>query len=433
MGRRSTRREEPTEPPRRVTAQTIKAWAEQAGIHRDPESRGLALRVRASGAAFWVLRYSYRGTPRIWTIGRYPDLGLADAREKADDGRTRIANGDDPASDKRFERAQAARERANSIDALCTAYIEKHAKPRKRTWRDDQGKINCEILPMWKGRPVTSITRRDCRALIQTIADRPAPVYANRIAALLSRLFRFAVDEEIIETNPAAHLPKPGVEAQARPDGEQEENAYDADEIRAIWQATETLDAALKAIYRLGLVTGQRPAEISNMEWPEIGGSWWSLPGRRTKNGRTHRVFLTPMALELLADVPRLDDRPPAKKATTAAPKRPKPRYAFAGFRGKRQLAEINTQVFANVRRRTKPRHALRSTVATGLAGCGVSTEDISKVLNHTYGSSVTGRYNEYQYDREKRLALGKWARKLTTILEQTEESNKVVQIERQA
>ena len=105
-----------------------------------------------------------------------------------------------------------------------------------------------------------------------------------------------------------------------------------------------------------------------------------------------------------LARVPRVDDEP----------------CVFVGYRGKRQLAAINAEVFAKVRRRQNPRHAMRDTVATGLAAVGVAVEDIAKVLNHAYGPRVTAGYNAYAYDKEKRLAMGKWARRLTALLDET-------------
>ncbi len=336
-------------------------------------------------------------------LGTWNAVALKKARTLARQTRVRVeTEGADPATDRREARRAVDRERANSVEALCDQYIERHAKPRKRTWRDDQSMINREILPAWKSRPVTSITRRDCRELVQAIADRPAPIFANRIISLLSRLFRFALDEEIITANPAARLPKPGTEAQSRPDGEQQPKPYTADEIRVLWQATAALDPAPRALYRLGLITGQRPSEISDMAWPEVDGAWWQVPGRRTKNGKDHRVYLTELALDVLRDVPRVEEEP----------------HVFVGYRGKRQLAGINAVVFAGVRRREKPRHAMRDTVATGLAASGVAVEDIARVLNHTHGPRVTQGYNAYLYDKEKRLALGKWARRLTGILE---------------
>jgi integrase len=221
-------------------------------------------------------------------------------------------------------------------------------------------------------------------------------------------MFRFGVTDEFIEASPAVHLPKPGAEASSRTDGETK--AYDATEVRIIWAATETLPAPLRAIYRLGLLTGQRPGEISGMEWGELDDHWWTIPGRRTKNGRTHRVYLTQPALDEVARVSSSDDEP----------------HVFCGYRGIRQQSEWNAKVFAGVRRREKPRHALRATVATGLAECGIAVEDIAKVLNHTYGPRVTAGYNAYSYDKEKRLALMKWTRRLTAILEQKDDGKVV-------
>ena len=337
-----------------LTAQSVKALKPSASryVVRDGTVSGLELRVHPDGGKVWSLRYRVHGEQRRLKLGESPRVTLAQARGRATVELRKVDGGIDPQAERAAAKRAAEQAKADSIDVLCAAYLERHAKRTKRTWRDDQSKINCEILPRWKGRPVSSISRRDCRELVQAIADRLAPIYANRVAALLSRLFRFAVDEEIIAANPAAHLPKPGVEVGSRPEGERERKDYDADDVRTIWRATEALPAAPQTIIRLGLITGQRPGEISDMEWAELDGSWWTLPGRRTKNGRAHRVYLAQMALDALADVPRLADEP----------------LVFAGCRGKRQLAAINSQVFAGVRRRAKPRHAMRETTATGLA-----------------------------------------------------------------
>jgi integrase len=398
-----------------LTARSVEALKPRPDryIIRDAKVSGLELRVSADGAKSWSVRYRVHGVQRRLKLGKYPRVSLATAREHANRELRKVDGGIDPQAERQDAKRAVEQANRDSIEALCESYIERHAKPRKRTWRDDQSKITCEILPKWKGRPVTSITRRDCRELLQAIAGRGATIYANRIGALLSRLFRFAVDEELIESNPATHLPKPGVEIGSRPEGEREPKAYDADEIRTIWQATEDLSPTVRAIYRLGLITGQRPTEISSMEWRELDGAWWTIPGRRTKNGREHRVYLTALALATLRDVPRVEDET----------------YVFRGYRGKRQLAVVNAQVFADIRRREKSRHALRDTLATGLAAAGVAVEDIARVLNHSYGPRVTTGYNAYAYDKEKRLALMKWERRLRGILERKADTGKVVSI----
>ena len=376
---------------------------------RDKKVTGLEVGVSPDGSKNWSVRYRIHGQQRRFKLGEFPRVSLSISRERANEELRKIDGGIDPQVERLAERRGVEQANRNSIEALCTSYIERHAKPRKRTWRDDQSKINREILPVWKGRPVSSITRRDCRELLQAIAGRPALIYANRVGALLSRLFRFAVDEEIIEVNPAAHLPKEGVEVGSRPEGERESKAYDDNEVRAIWQTTKALSPALRAVYRLGLLTGQRSAEVSGLEWREIDGSWWTIPGRRAKNKKSHRVYLTQTALDLLRDVPRVADEP----------------HVFRGYRGKRQLAAANKIVFGGVRRREKPRHALRDTVITGLAKVGVTAENIAKVVSHSYGPKVTAGYNAYNYDKEKKTALEAWGRHLDALL--TGEVSRVV------
>ena len=213
------------------------------------------------------------------------------------------------------------------------------------------------------------------------------------------------MDEDLVDANCAANLPRLGVEASARPEGEREPKAYDDDEIRTIWAAATTLDVSVRAIYQLGLLTGQRPAEIANLEWSEIDGAWWTIPGRRTKNGRDHRVYLSATTRQLLADVPRISGEG----------------HVFAGTRGKKQLARANRHVFADVRLKDKPRHALRDTVATGLARCGVAVETIARVLNLSYGPRVTAGYNAYRYDAEQQHALETWEHRLKATLDETE------------
>jgi integrase len=388
-----------------LTAKTIdglKARAERY-IVRDGKVSGLELRIGPDGTKSWTLRYRVLGQQRRLKLGEYSRMSLAAARTEANKELRKVDAGIDPQGERQAAKRAIELAKKDTIEALSQSYIERHAKPHKKSWRDDQSMLRNEILPAWRGRAVSSITRRDCRELIQRIADRPAPIYANRILSLLSRLFRYAVEDELIQSSPAVHLPKAGAEASSRTD--RDTKAYSAEEVKTIWSATETLPAPLRAIYRLGLFTGQRPGEISGLEWREVDGSWWTIPGARTKNGRDHRVYLTQAALDELSRVARVEDQP----------------RAFKGYLGIRQQSEQNAKVFADVRRREKPRHALRDTVATGLAECGVAIEDISKVLNHTYGPRVTAGYNQYAYDKEKRLAMTKWTRRLLAIIEAAE------------
>jgi integrase len=411
-----------TSPPKRlVNAKSVEALKPRRVRYEvaDAEVRGLVLRVSPDGRKTWALRYQVGTQARRMKLGEYGPhrLSLADARMEANKLLRRVDGGKDPVAERREAARMAAQAKRDTIEALCHSYIEKHARPLKRTWRDDQGKINTEILPKWKGRAVSSITREDCEALVQGIADRQKPggkgVYANRVAALLSTLFGFAVKKaKLIKVNIAWQLDRPGIEISARPQAEHEDKPYDEDEVRAIWKATESLEPAPRALFRLGLLTGQRPGEISGMTWNEIDGDWWTIPASRAKNNKTHRVFLVAPALKALEDVPRVEGEA----------------RVFAGYRGKRQIAELNAKVFAGLRPRSKARHVLRDTAATGMAAAGVKVEDVSHVLNHSVGLRVTAGYNAYAYDAEKRRALLRWERRLRAILAATvDDADRVV------
>jgi len=195
----------------------------------DATTPGLALHVTPAGSRTWYLFYRHLRTTRRVKLGTYPAVELAKARELARGKRVRVeTQGADPAAERRQARA------AESIADLCHDYIERHAKARKRSWREDERIINSEVCPAWRNRAVTDIRRRDLHALVQGIADRGAGVMANRVCALLSRLFRFAVDQEIVDANPAAHLPRPTRE-QSR------ERVLTHDEIRASWATWDEL------------------------------------------------------------------------------------------------------------------------------------------------------------------------------------------------
>lgn len=383
---------------------------------KDSKIVGLEIRVRPDGIKTWTLRYRSAGEQRRLKLGEYPRLSLAKARKAAQGELRKVDGGLDPQVQRRAAKAAAEAAKQDSIDALITRYIKEWAKPRKRTWTKDQGRLTNEVLPKWKGRAVSSITRADVRALMAGIASRPAPILANRVLELVRKMFNFALSHDLITVNPAILITPAGVEKRNRPDtAEREEGAYTEDEVRRIWANLKTLSATTAGPIKLQLLTACRPAEAYDLTWDEIDGTWWTLPAARSKNRHAHRLPLTGLALDLLAKLPRLDDEP----------------QAFAGARGNKQRTRDNTIIFAGVSPRLKPRHALRSTVSTGMAEAGVGTEDISRVLNHRVGKPQTAGYIDFAFDTQKRLALSKWARTLTAILEQKETAPKVVLLAR--
>ena len=120
---------------------------------------GLGVRITPKGTKSFVYKYDIDGQDRWLTIGQYPKVTLAEAFQKYGDALGKVAAGEDPAGDK--VKANAECRTAPTVGELVEEYIEKYAKPRKRSWEEDQRVLDHDVLPAWKNRKASKITRRD--------------------------------------------------------------------------------------------------------------------------------------------------------------------------------------------------------------------------------------------------------------------------------
>jgi len=387
------------------TVASLKPVPGQRAEFFDETVTGLAVRVTEHGVKSWTVLYRVGGRQRRLTLGRYPTIGLAKARKLATRALRAAADGEDPATDKRAARL------GETVGDLAKAYLEKHAKAQKRSWREDDRKLNVEVLPRWRHRKVKELTRRDVRELVEAIADRGAPVQANRVLALISTMLNFAIRRDWVEANVASLIEPPGQERSR-------DRVLSDSEIRAVWAALDAERPAMRALFRLRLVTAQRGGELAQLRWTDIADGWITIPATVTKNKQAHRVPLTAPAQALLDALPRIDGCD----------------YVFAGRFGTGPLTDaksahgrIAAGALAILHQSDAHRkafdfrgHDLRRTAATKMAAAGVPQADIAKVLNHAEGGpTATQVYNRYAYDKEKQVALKTWARKLAEILEQ--------------
>ena len=360
--------------------------AETRREYFDRAVTGLALRVAPTGTKSWVLLYRQGRRLRRWTLGRYPTLSLADARDRARAGLRTAAAGNDPAQPKRTQR------NALTVGELAERYLVEYARPRKRSWKEDRRLLTHAVLPSWRHQAARDIQRADGRALVQAVATRGAPIAANRLRALLHTLFGFAVAHEIVEVNPITHVPRPGIE-------HRRDRVLTADEMRTFWSRLDDEPPPMAAALRLRLVTAQRGGEIHDMRWRDVDRAtrWWTIPAARSKNGLPHRVPLTDLALDLIDGLPGFDPEG----------------YVLVGARGTRQ----RSQAIARLGLDDFRGHDLRRTAASHMASAGIPRLVIGKILNHA-DPSVTAVYDRHSYDTEKRAALETWATALLAIVQ---------------
>ena len=162
---------------------------ESRDVRWDDTLPGFGIRVFPSGRKSFVLSYRSKGRKRLMKIEKYGIYTLDQARKDAREFLVAVAKGIDPLLEKQKER------RGQRMSALCEAFMERYAKPTRKTWRTYEARINKYILPAWKGFQIAAITRDDVKSLHSKIS-KTAPVEANRVIALASKMFNWAAEPD---------------------------------------------------------------------------------------------------------------------------------------------------------------------------------------------------------------------------------------------
>jgi integrase len=371
---------------------------------------GLALRVSYGGSKSWVYFYRLHGGKlRRLTLGRFPGMELADARTAWQDARKAVGQGENPA-----RRKPAA---ADSFGAAADEWL-KRDQAHNRSHGEVKRVLERDVKPAWDGRVIASITRRDVLELIDSIADRGAVTYARRVQAHLHRLFRWSVGRGIIDSNPAADLPKPGAVVK------RDRVLADA-ELAAVWKAASATEWPFGALFRLLILTGARREEIGALRWSEIQDDKIELEGARTKNGRPHTIPLSTTATALIEKLPRIDKSEYVFTTTGETP--------VSGWSKAKALLDEHATKINDKRALPGWRlHDLRRTVATGMQRLGISLPVVEAVLGHVSGSraGIVGVYQRHTYDAEKKAALEAWTQYVASLVSET--PAKVIPLRRQ-
>jgi integrase len=317
---------------------------------------------------------------------------------------------------------------AETVEELAEAYLEKWARPRKRSAAEDERILRKDVIPAWRPRKAKDITRRDVIALLDKIVDRGSPIAANRTLAVIRRMFGWALSRDIVPTSPCVAVKAPAKE-------NRRDRVLSADEIAAFWRALDNpefgMSPAIRLALKLQLATAQRKGEVIGAEWNEfdLDGRVWTIPAGKAKNGMPHRVPLSALALAVLDEI----------KAATS--KRPDPsrggpaRWLFPSPRtGKPITGPAVDHAMRDPRSRNMlgtddaTPHDLRRTAASHMTSIGISRLVVSKILNHAE-PGVTAVYDRHSYDSEKRAALAAWGVRLEEIIGRPTERCNVVRL----
>jgi integrase len=334
---------------------------------------GLLARFGVERVVFYA-RLRIEGVYVRKRIGAFPAISLVEARDAVRD--MVIAR----------ERDEPIRT-AGSFGELCEKYVNLWAKRQKRSWREDDRIIRAELQKTVGPRRAASIRRRVISDLLDRIVERGAPVVANRTRSLLIRIFKFGIARELVEENPAAGTERPSKEKPRQKD------LSDA-EIVALWRALEFKHPTTRNLLRLLLLTGCRLSELRLATWAEVQGDIFEIPGARTKNGRTHVVPLSTLAVSVIESQRGLGI---GGNLIFPAPKDSSVPW------DKSSMSHFARNLSGSLGFEWKPKD-LRTTAVTILNRLEHS-QAAPRVVNHT-DSTVTARYNKYDFLAEKRAAL---------------------------
>lgn len=401
----------------KLTAATVEKMKPTDRRQEIPDSlcTGLYLTVQPTGKKGWQVRYRHQGVHRRMTLGGYPTLSLADARQRARDTMAAASEGRDPAEEVRAAKAPKPRDDRDKIKTLVAQYAKRHLTSLK-SGATVKRELERHVVTVWGDRDIHDIAKRDVIDLLDKIADSGRVVSANRVRSYLGTFFGWCVDRDIIATSPAQGV-KPVAKEKSR------DRVLSDDEIRWFWRACDDLGFPWGPLGQTLLLTGQRLGEVAGMTDAEISGDTWHMAPARTKNGRAHAVPLSGAVSDVLAGVERVKGKPGLVFTTTGE-------SPVSGYhKGRNHIAER----MAEIAEQEIPHwtfHDLRRTAATGMARLGIPVRVTEAVLNHVSGTAagIVSVYQRHDYADEKRAALDAWARLVADLVEGR--ADNVVQIE---
>lgn len=395
----------------------------------DPPMPGhgtFGVRVNKTCKSFiWV--YSFHGRTRRLTLGQYPDLSLAEARAKAAQAAELHKQGVDPGQKKLVELVEYRT--SPTFEEAVVSYLE-WAEKNKKSWREDERMLRTEFVPHLGRAKIGDIRRKQVVALLDDKA-KTAPVQANRLLAVIRKMFNFCVEREILDATPLVKMKNVAKE-------KTRERSLNRHEL--LWfllRLTEpTITQNTRFALLLSLMLAQRSGRIVQMRWIDIDleDAIWDRSGQFEKNNNPIAI---PLSEDVLNILKYLRERQ-VQKVVANDPERwaksqvlPSPgQYVFPG----RWLTKPQTQPSLNraMRRfydtyvKDKDRveeesllriaedyprptvHDLRRSATTHMSRQGLGKDVRSRILNHK-DLSVDAIYDRYAYFDEKAVALGEW------------------------
>ncbi|BDD88647.1 tyrosine-type recombinase/integrase [Desulfofustis limnaeus] len=397
-----------------LTDTAIRNAKPQSRQYKLTDEKGMYLLVNQVGKYF-RLDYRYAGKRKTLALGVYPDVKLAEAREKRDEARKMIASGIDPGQTRKIEKFIQVAKTENNFEAIAREW---HGKFSSNWARSHATKIirrlELYIFPYLGARPISEIAPPELLGVLRRVESQGILETAHRAQQNCGQIFRYAIATGRAERDPSADLRGALTPAKHGRMATIIEPKKIGELLRAIdgYQGTPVARCALK----LAPLVFVRPGELRHAEWSEIDldNAEWRIPAIKMKMKDPHIVPLSRQSVEVLHEI---------------LPITRGGRYVFPSIRTNSRPMSENT-VLAALRRMGFEKeemsgHGFRAMASTVLHEQGWRSDVIERQLAHAERNSIKAAYNHAQHLPERRKMMQAWADYLDTL----KKGNKVVPI----
>lgn len=355
--------------------------------------------VKQSGKYF---RFDYRflGKRKTLALGVYPEVKLAEAREKRDEARKLLQNDIDPALYKKETKVRMREQAADNFEAIALEWFTKN----KHTWTDGHSRtiirrLELNVFPWLRTRPVASISAPELLSVLRRIEDRGALETSHRVKQICGQVFRYAIATGRAERDPSADLR--GALPPTKP--QHMATITDPQHIGELLRVIDGYEGHLitRCALRLAPLVFVRPGELRHAEWTEINFDLaeWKIPAEKMKMRSPHIIPLSKQSIQILRDIEPLTGQG---------------RYVFPSLRSTERAMSNNT-ILAALRRMGYAKeemsgHGFRAMASTILHEQGWPPDVIERQLAHAERNNVRAAYNHAQHLPERRRMMQAWA-----------------------
>lgn len=375
-----------------LTVVRVKALKEPG---RYSDGDGLLLVVRESGAKSWLWRGQANGKRRDIGLGTYPDVSLAEARDKAAATRKQMRAGDDPVEAKR-----AAKKAAATIPTFRAAAGMVHAE-REGDWRNDKHKaqwintLTAYAFPAIGDRPIDKVTSGDVRDLLVPIWQSK-PETAKRVLQRIGKVLDWGYAKGYCGGEAPMRSIRAGLNRQTKKP--EHLASLPHDQVAALMAKLATSDTAGRLALRFLILTAARSGEVRHAVWDEIDNDLWTIPSERMKAKKEHVVPLSAAAVAVLDTARKL------RKGKKGEP-------IFPGMRDQPLSDMTLTKVLRTAIAGDWTVHGFRSSFRDWAAEKTSFPREVAETaLAHTNPDKTEASYRRTNYLDKRRDMMQQWA-----------------------